>query len=122
MAMDIEKTWDTSLRAIEAEVGENTFDLWFKPIKLLSLKDGVATLEIPNRFFKEWLDDYHPTLIVEKLSAVSGQSVSIKFSVAQKQDSNVKRQDTRLENRRAKLAQKGIYLIPKYTFKSFLIL
>jgi chromosomal replication initiator protein len=117
-----EEIWNKSLDFIKEEVGENIFDLWFNPIKVVQLRDGQVTLEVPNRFFKEWIDDYHPTLIADVLEKVtSDKLVEVKMKVAAKEHAELKKIDAKLENRRTKLARKGIYLNPKYTFEKFVV-
>jgi len=117
--MPLEDIWNKSLTIIEKKVGENAFELWFKPIKLSQLKDQSAVLEIPNRFFKDWVEDYYPTLITDTMEEIVGHPVTLKFKIAEKEDSEVKRIDARLEGRKQRLASKGIYLNPKYTFSNF---
>ncbi len=118
--MPLEDIWNKSLSIIEKKVGANAFELWFKPIKLTQMKEQVATLEIPNRFFRDWVEDYYPNLISEVMEEIVGSPVTLKFKIAEKEDSAIKKIDARLEGRRQRLASKGIYLNPKYTFSNFI--
>jgi chromosomal replication initiator protein len=118
--MTTEEIWHKSLSRIEAKVGGSIFDLWFKPIKLAQLKDQSATLEIPNRFFKEWIEDSYPSLLNESLEAVVGFPVTVRFRIEEKEHVSQKKIIDKLENRRIKLANKGIYLNPKFTFENFI--
>lgn len=118
--MNLEDIWSKSLSKIEGKVGNSVFDLWFKPIKISSLKDQIVTMEIPNRFFKEWIEDSYPNLIKDSLETVVGYPVTLKYKVEEKQDSTQKKIISQLENKRIKLANKGIYLNPKYTFENFI--
>ncbi len=117
--MSLEEIWNRSLSIIEKKVGANAFELWFKPIKLSQMKEHAAVLEIPNRFFRDWVEDYYPNLLGETIGEITGHPVTVKFKVAEKVDSEAKRVDARLEGRRQRLANKGIYLNPKYTFDNF---
>lgn len=117
--MDAEKIWGESLLLIEKTVGRATFTLWFSPTKLLQIKEGNADIEIPNRFFKEWIDDYYPGLLAEALEKVTGKALSVRYRISEKEDRSVKRMDARLESRKSKLATRGIFLNPKYTFTNF---
>ncbi|MCL5021796.1 MAG: chromosomal replication initiator protein DnaA [Nitrospirae bacterium] len=118
--MPLEDIWNKSLSIIEKKVGANAFELWFKPIKLSQLKEQNAVLEIPNRFFRDWVEDCYPGLLSEVIEEIAGHPVTVKFRIAEKVDSEVKKIDARLEGRRQRLANKGIYLNPKYTFANFL--
>ncbi len=113
--------WHKCLQIIRDDVGEGIYDLWFSPVKLASMRDGTATLEVPNRFFKEWIEDYHPTIISDVIEQVTSNNVEVKFRIVEKQDTELKRADQRLETRKSRLAKKGIYLNPRYTFDSFVV-
>lgn len=119
--MSLEEIWNKSLSSIEKKIGLSAFELWFKPIKPTQFKDQTAVLEIPNRFFKEWIEDYYPHIINEALEAAVGHPVAVKFKIAEKVDAEIKKMDARLEGRKQRLAIKGIYLNPKYTFETFII-
>ncbi len=116
-----EDIWNKSLSKIVEKVGESTFDLWFKPIKLLQLKDKTATLEIPNRFFRDWIEDYYPTIIADIMEGILGYPVAIKYKTSEKEDAALRRMDSKLEIRKTRLASRGIYLNPRYTFDTFVV-
>jgi len=115
----LEEIWTKSLLKIEGKVGNSVFNLWFKPMKLSQIKEQTATLEIPNRFFKEWIEDTYPNLIKESLEGVLGYPVTIRYKIEEKQPNVQKKIIEKLENRRIRLANRGIYLNPKYTFDNF---
>jgi len=118
--MTLDEIWNNSLSKIEERVGNNIIDLWFRPIKLTQLKDQQITIDIPNRFFKDWIEDNYPDIIAESLGRIMGYPVTVRFRIAEKVDPDVRKMDMRLENRRQKLASRGIYLNPKYTFENFI--
>ncbi|KAF0145368.1 MAG: chromosomal replication initiator protein DnaA [Nitrospirae bacterium] len=117
--MTIEEIWDKSLSIIEEKVGSNLFELWFRPIKPLQIKEQQVTLEVPNRFFKEWIEDYYPILVNEVLEKLLGHPVTLKYKISEKEAPDIKRMEAKLENRKTRLASRGIYLNPKYTFENF---
>lgn len=117
----IDDIWKNSLSRLEERVGNNVIDLWFRPVKLSQLKEQQVTLDIPNKFFKDWIEDNYPDLLPETLSGVLGYPVTVRYRIVEKVDPDVRKKDMRLENRRQKLASRGIYLNPKYTFDNFVI-
>jgi len=118
--MIIEDIWNKCLLLIREKVEESAFELWFKTIRLTGIKENTATIEIPNRFFKEWIEDYHPNLIKESLEQVTGSQVALRYKTEEKQESVQTKQIVQLENKRIKLENKGIYINPKYTFENFI--
>ncbi|OGW37216.1 MAG: chromosomal replication initiation protein DnaA [Nitrospirae bacterium RBG_13_39_12] len=119
--MTVEDIWKKSLCKIEEKVGLSVFELWFKPIKLFQLKEQQATIDIPNKFFKDWIEDNYPEVVAEAIESVIEGPITVRYRMVEKTDPIVKKIDMRLENRRQKLANKGIYLNPKYTFENFVI-
>ncbi len=119
ITMMLDDIWKNSLSKIEERVGNNAIDLWFRPIQLSQLKEQQVTLDIPNRFFKDWIEDNYPDLVSDTLGGILGYPVTVRYRIVEKMDPDVRKKDLRLENRRQKLASRGIYLNPKYTFDSF---
>lgn len=124
--MTLEEIWEKSLKIMEDKVGSSLFELWIKPIKVTQIselrkgdREQNLTLEVPNRFFKEWIEDSYPNLIPDALENILGQTVSLKYKIAEKEAPDIKRMEAKLESRKTRLASKGIYLNPKYTFENF---
>ncbi|MCX8069127.1 MAG: chromosomal replication initiator protein DnaA [Thermodesulfovibrionales bacterium] len=117
----IEEIIEKAFNSIKAIVGEGVFELWFKPIKLVNVKDGLLIFEIPNRFYKEWLEDNYPDLIENTIFEVSKFRYSTKFKIHEKVDSEIKKNEAKKEIRKQKLISKGIFLNPKYTFSNFVV-
>ena len=119
--MTLEEVWNKSLSKIEEKVGSNIVELWFRPIRLSQAKEQQITIDIPNRFFKDWIEDNYPDIIAESIESVLGYPVTVRYRTAEKTDPDVKKMDMRLESRRQRLASRGIHLNPKYTFENFII-
>lgn len=120
--MNTEETWIKTIEAIGVKVGGQAFDLWFRPLKLVQFQDQNIVLEVPNKFFKEWIEEHFPGIISETIKEFANKDVSVKFRVFdKKEDPVVKKIETRQENRRAKLASRGIYLNPKFIFDTFVV-
>ncbi len=120
--MNIEEAWTKTVEAIGLKVGSQTFDLWFRPLKLVHLQDQQILLEVPNKFFKEWIEDHYPGIISETLQEFLDRRVSVTFRVHEKNENPaLKKIETKHENRRVKLASRGIFLSPKFTFDTFVV-
>ena len=113
--------WQKCLDYISTKVGIGTFDLWFKPIKVKQLKDDFIVLEIPNRFYKEWIEENYSNIIEDTLKVVLDKEISVKYRVSEKQDSESRKLTAKIDTRKRVLRKKGINLNPKYTFKEFVV-
>ena len=108
-------------KLISERVGEHLYELWFKPVEIAQIKDGLAVLEIPNRFFKEWIEDSYPGLMQEVLKEAAGEPLKVKYRMSEKLDAESRKMDNLLENRKTRLASRGIFLNPKYIFQNFVV-
>lgn len=119
--MNLDDIWNNALQKIEKVVGSSVFDLWFKPMKLIGLDDSYATVEIPNRFFREWIEDFYPNTLESIMGDIVNQSLKIEYRIAEKETLQIKNTIKALESRRSWLSGRGIYLNPKYTFETFVV-
>lgn len=111
---DLNKVWQKILEIINQKVGDSTFELWFSPIKLINIKGTEAYIEVPNRFFKDWIEDNFPSLLKEVVSEVTGNSYEIKYVITGKELLTSDTQEKKIPVKRGNLN-------PKYTFNSFVV-
>ena len=60
---DATTMWKECLKTIKDNVTLMTYNTWFLPIKPLELKGFTLKVQIPSRFFWEWIDEHYNTLI-----------------------------------------------------------
>ncbi|ACI20356.1 MULTISPECIES: chromosomal replication initiator protein DnaA [Thermodesulfovibrio] len=111
---EINKIWQKILEIILEKVGESTFELWFSPIKLLDIKNSEAFIEVPNRFFKDWIEDNFPSIISDSFYQITGSQVEVKYIITGKEH------ETGLIEEKKQVIKKG-NLNPKYTFDTFVV-
>lgn len=131
MADNEQAVWAKTLDIIKKELdNEQVFGIWFKPIKPLSLKDGVMVLEVPNKFFKSWLTDRHMDTLLGSLRKAYGPDVTAEFALAdtgddtatsEKSEDQKKDGFLRIFTRHPQDHAKEIGLNPKYNFDSFVV-
>ena len=119
--MITQDVWQKCLEQVRADVGEGVYERWFDPIQLIGSDTDELTIEIPNRFFKEWIEDYHPTLLPDVLERLTTKRFNVKYKIAVKDDAVVVKEEAKLESRKSRLARRGIFLNPRFTFESFIV-
>jgi chromosomal replication initiator protein len=65
------------LREIMGKVG---FETWIEPLKFIALENQTATIEAPNKFFRDWITGHHTELLREAIAAAAGEAVVIKLT------------------------------------------
>jgi len=51
--------WENCLQTIKKSISAQTFKTWFEPIKAISLEGASLTIQVPNAFYYEWLEENH---------------------------------------------------------------
>src|SRR6202166_953447 len=78
--------WQKAGDRIREALGQVAYETWMGPLTFVGLQDKTATIEAPNRFFREWVNDRYLDLIRQTISAEVGEPVEIKLTLGQ--DSN----------------------------------
>ncbi|MEA2108167.1 MAG: chromosomal replication initiator protein DnaA [Pseudomonadota bacterium] len=118
--------WSQVLDHIKEQVNEHNYLTWFKPIKIKKMADSVLTLEVPNRFFKDWLAENYPTAIEDAIRKVSTRDISVSYMVAKKTPAYLKQNNKNPEDSPASKSSTSVQLKdspfnPKYTFSEFVV-
>ncbi|MEE9550228.1 MAG: DnaA/Hda family protein, partial [Candidatus Binatia bacterium] len=111
--------WEEALKHIEQKIGRQNFETWIRPLQVKGGQPGRFTLEVPNKFFRDWLVEHFLTTIQESLSAVVNQAVTI--SVVINQQPQRRSEPVRGYDRPRQEVPKNTNLIGKYTFESFVV-
>jgi chromosomal replication initiator protein len=51
----VDESWARVRGRLRAEVGENAFRSWLKPLTLVSVKQGAVRMAVPTRFMRDWV-------------------------------------------------------------------
>ncbi len=76
--------WRRSLRRLKAELGEAIFTAWFERLELDGVRDGVASLSVPTKFLRSWIQSHYQQRILTTLSAelapITGVTINLRLS------------------------------------------
>lgn len=115
----MDELWDGALKELKERLGRQNFDTWIKPIRVREPTRGEFLLEVPNKFFRDWVAEHFLTEIRETLAFVSRQSVKVTLSVNQELQSQPE-VEKREDKERAR-PKKFNNLMPKYNFENFVV-
>ena len=71
--------WQRAADHIRESLGQVGYETWIRPLNFIGLQDRTVTIEAPNRFFRDWVNDRYLQLMQQVLSAEVGDSVEIKL-------------------------------------------
>ncbi|MEK7122045.1 MAG: chromosomal replication initiator protein DnaA [Patescibacteria group bacterium] len=129
--MTNEELWKAVLNEVELEVSRANFVTWFKNTDIAEYKEGVAVVNVPNTFIKEWLEEKYQKLILKSLRNYSHEIRNVSYQIAAPAGDHLKANYTPLKPKimppETQLEFKEFQnnhetnLNPRYTFDSFII-
>ncbi len=81
MQQDYEIVWNNCLKIIRDNVGQQSFQTWFAPIKPLRLHNHTLTIQVPSQFFYEWLEEHYVYLLRKAIDTEIGLNGQLEYSV-----------------------------------------
>ena len=120
--MEASTVWKSCLEEITRYISDQHFTTWFQPIKVVGGREGELELEVPNRFFLEWIKDHYLPLIKEVLKKKTNRNYSLVWKISENSHPEKKpvkeRQKVRTNTKKALL---GSELCSRYTFENFVV-
>lgn len=66
---------------LRSSISEQTYATWFEPIRAVAVDESNLTLEVPSKFYYEWIDSHYREMLLSKLKALSGRELNVRYSV-----------------------------------------
>jgi chromosomal replication initiator protein len=111
--------WQKAQTPIKASIGETSYDTWFSHLKICENAPGILTIQAPDEYFKNWIDERYRTIIERCLRTEAGQGIDIEFSVnSELLNKKTQQRLTSIEKSFAP-ADKNIHLNPRFLFENF---
>lgn len=75
--------WKACLIKIKESVSMMTYNTWFLPIRPVEFENLTLKVQIPSRFFWEWIDEHFNTLISRTITEVLGEDAKLTYIIAE---------------------------------------
>ncbi len=79
---ECKSVWSNCLSVIREMVGDQSFKTWFEPIVPLSLTENVLTIQVPSRFFYEWLEEHYVHVLKDAIHAELGPLARLEYAIS----------------------------------------
>lgn len=76
-----ENVWNNCLKFIQDNISEQNFETWFHPIRPIKLKQNILTVEVPSKFFYEWLEENYIDLIKATIKKELGKEGKLLYNI-----------------------------------------
>ena len=84
MSADHVQVWQNCLAKIKEGVNAQSFSTWFEPIRPLRLDGSVLTIQVPNKFFYEWLEEHYVVILKEAIQVEIGADAQLEYLIPKK--------------------------------------
>ena len=73
--------WDECLSFIKDNIKPQAYKTWFEPIKPVKLSGEALTIQVPSKFFYEWLEEHYIKLLRVALVRELGKDAKLIYDV-----------------------------------------
>ncbi len=73
--------WDGCLSTIKKYVNPQSYKTWFEPIRPVNLSGNVLTIQVPNKFFFEWLEEHYVAELKMAMREQLGEGGRLEYQI-----------------------------------------
>ncbi len=76
-----QSVWENCLVFIKDNIQDQAYKTWFEPIKSVELTDNALYIQVPSKFFYEWLEEHYVKLLKSALTKELGSSAKLLYKI-----------------------------------------
>ena len=81
MQKTAETIWGNCLSFIKDNITPQAYKTWFEPIKAVKLTDNALSIQVPSKFFYEWLEEHYVKLLKVALNKELGDTAKLVYVI-----------------------------------------
>ena len=81
MEASAEKIWNNCLVFIKDNIQQQAFKTWFEPIIPLKITENSLSIQVPSKFFYEWLEEHYVKILKVALTRELGDEARLIYSI-----------------------------------------
>ncbi|MEO9511358.1 MAG: chromosomal replication initiator protein DnaA [Flavobacteriaceae bacterium] len=81
MSVTANSVWNNCLAFIQDNIQPQAFKTWFEPIKPVKLTDKALSIQVPSKFFYEWLEEHYVKLLKVALTKELGNNAKLIYII-----------------------------------------
>ncbi|MFH0795700.1 MAG: chromosomal replication initiator protein DnaA [Candidatus Omnitrophota bacterium] len=118
--------WTEALKTVKIRINPSTYNLWVEPLIPMSLEGGLFTVETPDSFFADWVQNHYGEIILNAVHSLDSNVTKVVFSPRKHSGGIVGGYESSGSQKQAPLPCSprngfGVNLNPIYTFENFII-
>ena len=81
MQQTAQNTWSNCLEFVRDNINSQAYKTWFEPIKPLKINNGSLSIEVPSKFFYEWLEEHYIKILKVALEKELGKNARLVYVI-----------------------------------------
>jgi chromosomal replication initiator protein len=81
MSETAQSVWNSCLTFIKDNITPQAYKTWFEPIQAVKLSDKALSIQVPSKFFYEWLEEHYVKLLKVSLNRVLGEHAKLVYVI-----------------------------------------
>lgn len=81
MSKSATSVWNNCLEFIKDNISDQAYKTWFQPIMAVKLNDKSLSIQVPSKFFYEWLEEHYVDLLKVSLTKEIGQGAKLVYVI-----------------------------------------
>lgn len=76
-----QSVWNNCLKFIKDNIQPQAYKTWFEPIAAVKLQDNALSIQVPSKFFYEWLEEHYVKILKVALTKELGQNAKLVYVI-----------------------------------------
>ena len=76
-----ETVWRNCLSFIKDNIQPQAYKTWFEPISAIKLSDQSLSIQVPSKFFYEWLEEHYVKILKVALTKELGNEAKLVYII-----------------------------------------
>jgi len=81
MSKTAQSVWENCLLFIKDNIQDQAYKTWFEPIKSVELTENALYIQVPSKFFYEWLEEHYVKLLKVALTKELGKNAKLLYKI-----------------------------------------
>jgi len=81
MTITAQDVWGNCLTYIQDNISPQSYRTWFEPIKAVKLTQDALSIQVPSKFFYEWLEEHYVKILKSALVRELGENAKLLYVI-----------------------------------------
>lgn len=81
MSTTAQSVWNNCLNFIKDNIQPQAYKTWFEPIVAVKLQDNALSIQVPSKFFYEWLEEHYVKILKVALTKELGETAKLVYII-----------------------------------------